>query len=61
MSPEAEKRNQLLTVVSQLKAQRDRLDETIHQLEATLNEPRRLPHRDTRQLDLFIPEGRDEA
>ena len=61
MSPEAEKKKQLLGVLGQLKAQRARLDETIHQMEAALNLPRRLPYRDDRQLDLFLSAGRDEA
>lgn len=61
MSPEAEKKKQLLGVLSQLKAQRARLDETIHQMEAALITPRRLPYRNDRQLDLFLSAGRDEA
>jgi len=61
MNADAEKKKQLAEVLTQLRAERERLDGIIRTMEQVVYEPRNLRYRDVRQLDLFDLAERDEA
>ena len=61
MNADAEKKKQLVEVLTQLRTERDRLDGIIRTVERVVYEPRNLHYRDARQLDLFDLVDRDEA
>jgi hypothetical protein len=61
MNADAEKKKQLVEVLTQLRTERDRLDGIIRTMERVVYEPRNLYYRDARQLDLFDLVDRDEA